>query len=474
MEKKILIVSSIASVLFFSWGIGSWKFSFVGDEWAFFIKALEIINLHFRVNPLSMQGVYLENPLLGSVWQALFMRAFGETNFAWRLSNTILILPSSIMFYLFLKKLVDSKVALFGTIFMQWSFYLSNYFKLGVVNPQAVALFIGCLYLGDLASRTNRWLFYVLTGLVLGISFYLYIGPIYVALIWPFFLRALKTPLTKLIPRVGLMFVVMFTVISPGLFDATHWQAAAKKTIFVREFTDQSQILVNVYHNFFLFYKNYDYMFNHFISGPYLDTLTQVLATFGILVCLFRIKKISYLSILLGYVSMAVVLGITSPYSYAPTSRGVFLLPYGFIFAAIGLEVFLHDREFKSVVWLIVLTIISLNIYRSQVEYFEKYGLKHSALILKFLLEHPTENTLLYLSGSEEMSYNYSNLYPMTKAFKLSRDALQVVESPIYPCNVFPDHVLVLDQDKQAQMNLSYSYCKPNKITIIYSKFGPY
>jgi hypothetical protein len=378
------------------------------------------------------------------------------------------------MFYSFLKKLLDSKVALFGTILMQWSFYLSNYFKLGVVNPQAVTLFIACLFFSDLASRTNRWIFYLLTGLVLGISFYLYIGPIYVALIWPFFLRALKTPWTKLVPRVFLMFVVMLVVVSPGLFDTTHWQAAAKKTIFVREFTDQSQVLVNVYHNFFLFYKNYDYMFNHFISGPYLDVVTQVLATLGVVICIVRFKKISYLSILLGYISMAVVLGVTSPYSYAPTSRGVFLLPYGFIFAAIGLEVFLHDREFKSVIWLIVLTVICLNVYRSQFEYFEKYGLKHSALILKFLIEHPTDKTTLYLSGASNVTYNYSNLFPMTKAFNLNSDVLQVIESPIYPCNIVSDHILVLDQDQQAQMNLRASYCRPDNAQVVYSKFGPY
>jgi hypothetical protein len=478
--KKLLIISTLASVVFFSWGIDSWRFSYVGDEWAFYDKALEIISKNFMVNPLSMKGVYLENPLLGSVWHALFMRILGPSNFSWRLSQTILIAPISLFFYLWVSKLFNRSVGLLSTLFFQWSFYAANYFKLGPVNPQSVALFVLCLYLSDLAARSGKLKHYVLVGVFLGISFYIYLGPIFVFLVWPFFLRAFTEKnfkLSSLISKVTVMLITAIIVISPGLFDQDHWNAAAKKTIFVREFTGHQQIYINIYRNFQLFYRNYDYMFNHFISGPYLDVISRILATGGILICLYKIRRLSYLSLILGYVAMGVMLGLTSPYSYAPTSRGIFLLPYGFVFAALGLEKISNYSKAKWFIFLVVVGIISINIYRSQIEYFDVYGYKHSALILRHLMDHRDSHSTLYISNAANIHYNYSNLYSMMRAFGIPQYNLSILERESINCDQVPTgYLLVLDQDPQAIESLSNLICPQsleNKV-VINSKFSPY
>src|ERR1700722_9938018 len=143
----LLILTTFLSFLFFLWGVNSWKFSFAGDEWPFYIYAMKLIAYPHFVNPFSFAGVYQTHSPLASMYQAFFMELLGPTNFAWRLSNIILIFPLSFFFYRWIKLNFSKETAVFATILMQCSFYLANFFKIGYDNPQALTLFVICLYL---------------------------------------------------------------------------------------------------------------------------------------------------------------------------------------------------------------------------------------------------------------------------------------------------------------------------------------
>src|SRR6185369_3416397 len=184
----ILFITTLIALFTFSLNINSWKFSYVGDEWGFYVLAKNIVMQHFLVNPFSMEGVFGENPLLGSIYQAVFIFLFGDNNFAWRFSNIFLIVPCSIVFFLWLKKLFSPQIALLSTILLQSSFFISNYFKIGYVNPLSFTFFLISLYAASLVADSPTKKRMIFFGAALGISFYIYLGPLFLFFVWPLLL----------------------------------------------------------------------------------------------------------------------------------------------------------------------------------------------------------------------------------------------------------------------------------------------
>ena len=183
----IILITSIISVFYFCINVNSWKFSFVGDEWSFYLKAVEIAKNNILINPFNLNGVWGQNPVTFSLYQAIFIKLFGANNFSWRLSTIILIVPLSIFLYLWIKKIFDWKIALISTLVMQTSFYLANFFKIGYPNPLSLTLFILIIYLFTIISdNLNNLKQIFLLGVILGISFYVYIGPIFPLMITPY------------------------------------------------------------------------------------------------------------------------------------------------------------------------------------------------------------------------------------------------------------------------------------------------
>jgi len=345
-EYIFLTILSIVGFIYFSFGITSWQFSFVGDEWPFFTYAQEIAEKHLLVNPFELNGVYGENRVLGSVWQALFVLLFQNDHLGWRISNTILIIPLNFFFYFWVKTHFQKKIALLSTVLLTSSFYLANFFKIGYVNPLALVLFVICLYFAAQISFHNKRKDYIFLAVALGMSFYVYIGPLFPFMIVSYFILLLKTNIKMLVKNIAVFLITYISIVSLGFLTSSHTVSPAlTKTIAHKEFDSIQQIFINVGHNFLLFYKNYDYFYNHFVSGPYVDLLTGILVFFGTILTLIHIKKKSYFLFAGVYIFTAIIIGITSPYPYTPMTRGIFFLPFGFVFAGIFTPVKLFKSE---------------------------------------------------------------------------------------------------------------------------------
>ena len=469
-EYIILFITTFVSLLYFAWGINSWRFSFVGDEWAYYTFAKEIAEKNFLVNPFDYRGVYLQNSVLVSLHQALFLKILGASNFSWRISNTILIIPVTIFFFLWIKRSFNIHIAFFSTLILQSSFYLANYSKIGYSYPLCFTLFIICLYVAKSCSDNPIVKNFVLLGLILGVSFYTYIGPLFPLLIWPYLLPLLtkkhfKKKLVLKIFSLGLSYAIM---LSPILIDITQLEGPAGKTVFFKEYSNNFQIIINIFHNFLLFYKNYDIGYNHFVSGPYLDIASRILAFIGIFILIFNVRKKERkgLPLLLAYISTCVVIGVTSSYSYAPTTRGLFFLPFGFAFA--GLAIYELTKNFSSKKFIaapIILVIFLLNVYQSQIGVFKETGYTGTALIIKSLQEAKESNSegkiILLLSNSS--GYNYQNIYTMQQAYGLQNIKFEVLRISQIKCNALKKaDILLFDNDIEAKNAISYLVCPLN------------
>jgi 4-amino-4-deoxy-L-arabinose transferase-like glycosyltransferase len=456
----VLVVTTCVAAVYFSWGVNSWRFSFVGDEWAFYSFAKQIVSQHLLVYPLDANGVYSSNPVLGSFYQAIFIAVLGPSNFAWRLSNTVLIVPISAFFFLWLNRLFNSHVALAGTIILQSSFYLANFFKVGYTNPQAVALLVICLYLATTCAFEPSYKHMSLLGITLGLSFYIYIGPLFPLIVWPFLVPIIgRDGRRGAFPKIATLGVIYVALIVPGFLNLAHVTAAAHKTVLQPEFHDRLHILVNMFNGFLAFYQVG--ASDHFVTNPCLDIVSRVLALVGTMVALRNIRQRKYLLFLAVYACAVVVIFGTSPYVDNPTTRTICVVPFGAAFAGLGLGAIRVVHRWY-LLGPILAMIFGLNLHQSQIGVFEAMGSNPTQLILQQLQQarasKPIYRTVLVLSNQNR--FNYENVLVMQQAYGLETVSFDVVPVSQLQCTAIAhSHVLVLASDTRADLAVHTANC---------------
>jgi dolichyl-phosphate-mannose-protein mannosyltransferase len=480
----VLFFTTWAAVIYYGWDINSWKFAFVGDEWQFYSAARAIADKNLLVNPFDIHGVYGFNSVLGSVYQALFIKLLGATNAAWRFSNIILIVPISIFFYLWMRDRFDQRTALISTLILQASSFVASYLKIGYVNAQAFALFIVALYLAgrcgkQLTLRNAGWL-----GAILGVSFYIYIGPLFPLLMAPYLLPLVferrRYTREELLKAGALCLALYLAIALPGILSSLGENSPASKTIFAREYTDNTQTAINVFHDFLLFYQNFDYFYNHFIAGPYLDLYSRIFAAAGTLialVALVRFRSEKYLYLLLAYVLLAVVIGVTTPYAYAATTRGIFFIPFGAAFAGIALAGVTRWLSVPRLAYALVAVIWIANIYQSQVGVFQTTGYPATGLLIKSLQDAQRQGqhrVVLVLSANHPYrNAGYVEAPIIQQAYGLQDEQLSVLDPTQVRCTMLRGSRVVLFEDDDSAVNALARLSCPTDTTYTVDTLAP-
>src|SRR5260221_2417930 len=88
-----VVAGTLVVLALISRGLNSWKYSFIGDEWAFHTDALRLATKRFTEIPwLSAHGVYDQLPVGMTAWQMIWMTLLGSpTNVSWRFSSSVLM-----------------------------------------------------------------------------------------------------------------------------------------------------------------------------------------------------------------------------------------------------------------------------------------------------------------------------------------------------------------------------------------------
>ncbi len=469
-HKGLLITATFLSFIYFLWEANSWKYAYVGDIWPFFEFAKRIIAENYAVYPFSFRGVYEQNSILGSVYQAIYMDLFGQTNLAWRLSNLVLIFPLSYFMYRWLRLYFNWQTASLATVLLQCSFYLCIFFKIPYINPQAFALFVLSLYLSARAGISPTKQNGIFLGLTLGISFYIYLGALFPLLIWPYLLPLRKAKSIKmLVPFISaliLTYLLCLSFILPELATITGPQS---KTLSGREFSDTSQIITNIGNNLVVFYKAFPVIPTHFIPFAYMDMLTQLFAFLGTIVSFSLLKQNKYRYLVLSYISTCIFLGLTNPYTMPPTSRGMFLLLFGFVFAGIGIMQLKKVKYIHTWVIFPVLTIIiGLNIFLSQFAVFQKIGHTGMGLILQQLQQannKQQKNLTLILSETQNINIYTRELSVIQEAFGIKDVTLSILRPYEFSCeSISEQKLLVFSYDKDSLEKLAQTKCDGKEI----------
>jgi hypothetical protein len=185
-----------------------------------------------------------------------------------------------------------------------------------------------------------------------------------------------------------------------------------------------------------------------------------------------RGKKNSYLFFLLSYISAVFFLGITSA-DFSPITRGIFLLPYGFIFASIGLNLIREKIEGKiasfAFCWIVILVITTLNVYQSQFGVFtdNKAGHTGMALIIRSFEQAKNEhkNVRIALSTSLNINQKIGELPTMLQAYNITDVGYSIITPYQVTCPASPSTIIFFQKDTEAQSQVSKLKC-PSQITI--------
>jgi hypothetical protein len=176
-EMVALAAASLALLALYASGLNSWKFSYIGDEWSFFWGAEEMARGGLlKVRWLEAVDFF---PVAISGWQALFMRLLRPTNFAWRLSMSVLIVACLAPLYLTLRHFLGRVspapriAASVGCAFFFLSEFIVVWSRIGKPHAGFVPclVFACCLFFAARARGSLSLSF--LAGLVSGLGCFL-------------------------------------------------------------------------------------------------------------------------------------------------------------------------------------------------------------------------------------------------------------------------------------------------------------
>jgi len=181
-----------------------------GDEGAFWTLARDLAAGVVRISPFDL-GVYSAFPLIGSLYQSLWIRVFGPTLWSWRLGSVVAGTLTIVPLFFLIRKLLGTRVAWSAVVLMVGMPYFLAYTRIGFNNIQPLLpITVGLWLLIEAVQRHSCTLAY-LAGVACGMASLTYtsghVGLVLAALVWLFFFIG-QRPLRRLLIRLLLCTVV--------------------------------------------------------------------------------------------------------------------------------------------------------------------------------------------------------------------------------------------------------------------------
>jgi len=375
-------LAAVVAMGIYASGFRSWKYAFIGDEYAFYWKAEQIAGKGLlQLNWFEANGVYGGNPLALSGWQALWMKVFGVNNFGWLFSVaalTVICLPP---LYLLLRRLLSGACAApkisaaVGCAIFFLSEQILVWTRIG--KPHSASLctpvFALCFLLA--ARRRQSRLYYFLTGAACGAGLHILILGSVIAvpivagvLLADWAVALVKNPRAAFKALLPIVIVLMGFVLigAPILVQLDHFEHHFQKQLMAKEdprtLEGKIRKTIQALAQFLHFQAG-----NHFLWRNVVDPLTA----FFVLAALGMGRRLGWrtLALLLWiHFITAFATGGIGQYAYPALTRTLLLMIPVAMLAAAGFSG-LFGR-WKRVAWiaapLVVLGVGAYNILKLQ------------------------------------------------------------------------------------------------------------
>ncbi|HEV2037364.1 MAG TPA: hypothetical protein VGQ96_02065, partial [Candidatus Eremiobacteraceae bacterium] len=449
----------MGAIAVYTFDLTSWRYAFIGDEYAFFEFANNIINGVARPYVLSPMGAYDVHPVFATYMQIATMSLFGSDIYGWRISETLAVMLAALPLYVAMRAFVNARGALVALMVFLASQHLLGITKVGYTYSQLFVPMLGCLALFVLAVRRSSLLGMFLSGVAAAFAFYTFAFGI------PFIvLPLLMFGLCLLAPRIGpgkagescgskqassQMLALAFQSIvpaaaalvlgigltaMPSLSDINALERIAGHTVAHSEVRGANNLTEQVLPNF-LYTLNASLSFqghSHYVYGAHLDPLSSILMLLGLAAAIAAMRRSRMaLWLLVSFVLACLFAGGFAPYPYPPIARTYILIPFYAQFAAFGsarLFAWLSASRAKPLVmpvWItLMLAIPALNFY----QFFELTD-RHNpqeqvAMVVQEFQTRPPESTVFVV---ERAPFNFNVTRMVLRAYHLNADRLRAI-----------------------------------------------
>jgi 4-amino-4-deoxy-L-arabinose transferase-like glycosyltransferase len=411
-EVVFLFIAAFIVLAFYASGFNSWKYAFIGDEYAFYWRAEELLEEGLlKLNWFEASGVYGDHPLALSGWQAVFLGIFGRTNFAWRLSAAVLTVICLPPLYLLLRRLLWDRSpapragAALGCALFFFSELIIVWSRIGQQpNSGLVALiFAPCAFFA--ARQRNSRLLYFVAGVIPGLGLFfntlgtvvcgLFFGGVLLADIAAGVFRQRRLTVSLFIPAL----LVLSGFIMAGAFNLVqldYYQHLAEKNLMSKEdpgtFESKSRKTLQAVLSP-LFYR----AGNHFLRGNVFGPLTAFLFA-----CAFGVfRRMGWKNLLMIFWLLligAIMTAGLSQYVYPPVTRILLLVFPVAVLAALGFHALPAGRRTAWVLApVLALVAIGWNAMKHQEYNPYKQPVPYQMLVIQRLQHSPPDSVHVFV-----------------------------------------------------------------------------
>lgn len=321
----------------------SWRITFVGDEWSFYLFAQHLMERSDIADILfdthDSDGYHT---VLASALQAWTMQATRNDVVGWRLSSVLPTAYAIPAVYFFALHMAGRTVAWLSSALLAGAHALIMFSLIPYNN--VFALLALCLALAATvwALPSASVLRFVLIGVILGTGFLLHSLALLVTLPVGILLVVLTLPnWRRMLWTFATVCIGMTVAAAPLLLDFAHWQALLKATPVQSEVAAHTgvaaQITRNIVAGAFSFLTDPSYRNSHFVVGGRTDPLTATLLMMGVAATLGAIGASRFArGWLAAAVTTVIAVSAVQQYGYVAITRSFIFLPVFALFAGLG------------------------------------------------------------------------------------------------------------------------------------------
>ncbi len=445
VSREVIAFAVVVTLAFavYSFDLMSWRYSFIGDEYAFYDYANNIAKGINRPYLLSPVGVYDAHPVLASYLQSATIVLYGNDIYGWRISDTLVVVLAALPLYVFVRTFATARSAFVALTVYLSSQHLLGLSKIGYNHSQMLVPVLTSMAFFALAAKRGSLLGIFLSGLASAFAFYTFtLGIPFIALpvlfLALFYVRAgakHASPLSSLMLSTAALVLGIGLTALPSLSGAQAFVVVAGHTIANTEVRTGNALTEQVLPNFVyalsapLAFQGH----SHYVSGAHADPLSAVLVLLGVgglLVAVTRSRLALWL--LLSFVLAAFFVGGFAPYAYPPVTRTFSLIPFYSIFATIGasrllagLAQFAPPRRTLTVVWLLILMVIpALNLYQFFNLTDRVNPQENLAIVVKEFQEQPAISSFYLVVPTPS---DYYGVYQVLRAYNLDANKVVII-----------------------------------------------
>lgn len=448
--------ATLVCIGIYSIGLTDWRYSVVGDEYAFFFHA-EMLDRLPHLPFFGEQGVYGTHPQLSSIFQLALMRLFGFSVYWWRFSSVLtaaIVLPP---LYLLARLLLGKRAAVVAATLYLVSHYSFSFAHIPYNNNHAMFPVIAAMALFFLA-RSQASLFYLfICGLAAGLGFHTFfsgrVGLLITLFLWALWYVGPKAGELSRAASSLLAILAGFALVGLPVVrnPMSTWQLMSTQTAFAERVVGKSDTPVSIYgyqvhpeslkrlkqnvvHSLLapLTYDARRASARHFVSGGLVDRAASAMAFLGLVQSLWWYYKRRWLTFLGGYGLTLVAVGMASPADYPLVTRMLLMVPFTILLASVGVEKVLSVVKPLWGRWstrILLVVFLSTSAFLNGYEVFYRFPERHTnsghALVISLLQESSPRTHVAYVLANRYPSDNVIELmgriYGFQDRFVISR-----------------------------------------------------